>query len=289
MSEDRQRYALAVIIPHYNDLDRLRTCLEHLHPQLSTDVECVVVDNGSDDDIDGLMSSYPDLRLVVEPQKGAAAARNRGVRETTAPLLTFLDCDCKPAPDWISCGREVAARGDLVGGRVDTFDETPAPRSGAEAFETVFAFHQRDYVKRKGFSVTANLLTPRSVFEAVGPFRNEVAEDVDWCHRATALGHKLVYADEWRVAHPTRQDWAALRKKWRRTTNERFQLAGTGFVARLKWSAMALVVLASGPAHLPKVWGSRRLSTREKYRGSLTLLRIRSTRAIWMVTQALTG
>ncbi len=48
--------------------------------------------------------------------------------------------------------RAAAARpGTLTGGRVYIFDETPPPRSGAEAFERVFAFRQRDYIERKGF------------------------------------------------------------------------------------------------------------------------------------------
>ena len=89
----------------------------------------------------------------METEKGAAVARNRGVAETTAPRLFFIDADCIPAPDWLAVGREVAVRADLIGGRVDVFDETPAPRSGAEAFETVFAFNFRKYIEVQGFSV----------------------------------------------------------------------------------------------------------------------------------------
>ncbi len=287
--------ALAVVIPHYGDLARLGTCLAALAPQLDAAAgraEAVVADNGTPGGLGGLPAEFPAVRFVTEPEKGAAAARNRGVAETSAPHLAFLDCDCVPDPDWLETAlalAEAPGTADLSGGRVDVFDETPPPRSGAEAFETVFAFHQRDYVERKGFSVTANLLTRRDVFEATGPMVVGEAEDVDWCHRATAKGYRLAYEDRLRVRHPTRSDWAALERKWRRTTAERFRSHGRGPKARLAWAAQALVVAASGVLHAPKVLASSRLAPGEKLAGMATLLRLRMLRALWMLGQALGG
>lgn len=288
--------AIAVIIPHYNDLRRLEACLTALAPQLAAhpDVDCVVVDNDSPCDLGPVAAAYPNIRFVTEPTKGAAAARNRGVIETRAPGLLFLDSDCVPDPDWLAAGIKLAAgrasENMVVGGRVDTFDETPAPRSGAEAFETVFAFHQKEYVEKKGFSVTANLLTSRAVFDDVGPLIVGLSEDVDWCRRAVAKGHRLIYDDTLRVSHPTRQDWAALCKKWRRTTDEGFQLNGTSVSARVRWLVRAAIVAASGVAHVPKVMGSPKLvGGVEKRRGALTLLKLRFVRAGWMLRQGLSG
>lgn len=281
---------LAVIIPHYNDLKRLESCLGALVPQLSDAVEVVVGDNASPVDLSPLQAAFPMVRFVTEPAKGAAAARNCAVRATTAPYLAFLDSDCVPAPDWIATALRLAGQNDVAGGRVDTFDETPAPRSGAEAFETVFAFHQRAYIEKKGFSVTANLLTSRAIFEDVGDMIVGLSEDMDWCFRATAKGYTLVYADDLRVSHPTRQDWAALSKKWHRTTLEGFHLNGTSPTGRIKWAVRAFGVLASGIAHLPRVLGSDKLaSTGERLSGALTLLRLRSARCGLMLKQALLG
>lgn len=292
---------LAIIIPHYNDADRLARCLRALAPQLAAlpGIETLVVDNASPTDPAPLVAGIADaagvqIACLRETARGAAAARNRGVHDSTAPLIAFLDCDCVPAPDWLARCVAAAELGDLVGGRVDTFDETPPPRSGAEAFETVFAFHQHDYVTRKGFSVTANLVTRRDVFLTTGDMVPGLAEDMDWCRRATACGFRLVYDDDLRVSHPTRQDWAALLRKWRRTTDETFLLhgidAGTGPAARLTWALRAAVVLASGPAHLPRVWRAPALASRlERRRASVTLLRLRAVRAGWMLRQALRG
>ncbi|MBE3639508.1 glycosyltransferase family 2 protein [Mangrovicoccus algicola] len=283
---------LAVVIPHYNDLARLEKCLGALAPQAAAAgarVETVVADNDSPADLEPLRAAHPWARFVTEPQKGAAAARNRGVAETTAPFLAFLDSDCVPGPDWLATALRLSGGAAVTGGRIDTFDETPPPRSGAEAFETVFAFWQRSYVEQKGFSVTANLLTSRAVFEETGPMVVGLSEDMDWCFRARAKGHALVYRDELAVSHPTRQDWPALAKKWRRTTLEGFHLNGTSASGRAKWALRAVAVAASGPLHLPKVLGAERLSGQEKLRGAGTLLRLRAARAGWMLGQALRG
>jgi len=280
----------AIIIPHYNDVARLTRCLTALVPQLTGQTELVVVDNGSSEDLAPVRAAFPDLRIVTEPRKGAAEARNRGVVETTAPRLFFLDADCVPAEDWVARAFELCTRGDVVGGEVSVFDETPPPRSGAEAYEVVFGFQNRDYIETKGFSVTANMLTTRAVFEAVGPFDQTRSEDIDWCRRAVDLGFRLVYADALRVAHPSRSDWPALHKKWRRLTHELFGLNDAGPAGRMKWGLKALAMPVIVLTDVPKVLRHPALRGRDERRAALvTLGRLRLTRMGWMLRQAVTG
>jgi GT2 family glycosyltransferase len=290
MSTEKDHQDAAVIIPHYDDVARLTRCLTALLQGWQRGVEVVVVDNGSHQPLDAVRAAFPTVRFLTEPTPGAAAARNRGVAETCAPLLWFLDADCVPAPDWLAVARRVATRADIVGGSVEVFDETPGPRSGAEAFEAVFAFRVRRYVKEEGFAVTANLLTTRRVFEAVGPFVPGLSEDKDWGLRARAAGFGLVYEDSLRVAHPSRRDWAALRSKWQRLTRESFALHGAGIAARLRWAVRALALPPSALADLPKVLTSPRLrGTGERAAGAAVLLRLRGLRCLWMLRQAAGG
>lgn len=178
----------------------------------------------------------------------------------------------------------------MIGGRIDVFDETPPPRSGAEAFETVFAFDNRSYVEAKGFSVTANLLTRRDVFTVTGPFVHGLSEDLDWCRRATARGFRLVYDDRLQVSHPSRQDWEALRRKWRRLTEEEFGVNGNSPVRRLAWAGKALAMPVSVIAHTPRVLGHPALNgAGERLAALATLARLRLTRMVWMLDQALRG
>lgn len=283
----------AVIIPHYNDTARLRRCLSALTREGTGGADILVVDNGSTEPLEALKRDFPSVRFVYESGKGAALARNRGVQETRAGTLAFLDADCVPAPGWLGTIAAVAGRSDIVGGAIDVFDETPAPRTGAQAFETVFAFNYRNYIEKKGFSVTANLVTSRDVFETVGPFINGVSEDEEWCRRARSKGFAVALAEELRVAHPTRSDWPALEKKWKRLTQEMHALHRNtypGPAGQLRWLIRAVLMPFSAIVHLPKVLFSPKLKgAGERLRGAATLVRLRLLRARWMVQQAAGG
>ncbi|MCK8465154.1 glycosyltransferase [Aliiroseovarius sp. S1339] len=278
----------AIIIPHYNDPDRLTRCLEALSRNDLTGVEVLVVDNNSPQPPTDVQARFADTRFVVETEKGAAAARNRGVAETIAPLLFFIDADCVAADDWVTKAHEVAPTADLIGGRVDVFDETPPPRSGAEAFEAVFAFNFQNYIEVQGFTGSGNLVTTRKVFEDVGGFRGGVSEDLDWSTRAVSKGYRLIYRDDLVVSHPSRSDWAALRHKWLRLTQELFGVNGNTPRDRAKWALRALAMPISAVVHLPKVLGSDKLDGwGEKLRAAGTLFRLRFQRMIWMLRQAM--
>lgn len=197
-----------IIIPHFDDTIRLGHCLAALSPQLDGRVEVIVVDNNSTQPLDDLRGAHPGVRFVTEMRRGAALARNRGVAEARTGMLFFLDADCIPAANWVAVALGALPRPDaqIIGGAIDMFDETPPPRSGAEAFERVFAFDYKDYIERKGFSVTANLLTSKAVFVDVGDFIDGLSEDAEWCFRARSKGYRLKLDEGLRVSHPTRSD-----------------------------------------------------------------------------------
>jgi GT2 family glycosyltransferase len=278
----------AVIIPHFNDLERLERCLAALVTQDLNGTEIVVADNATPADMAPLHAAYPQVRFVTQPERGAAAARNKGVEVTSAPWIFLLDADCVPSEGWLARAREITTGEASVvsGGRIEVFDETPAPRSGAEAFETVFAFDQERYIREDGFSVTANLVAARPVFEATGPMIVGLSEDVDWCRRAVAAGATLRYDPALVVAHPTRPDWPALQKKWRRMTEEGFGLARGAPGGRVKWLLKALLMPVSVAAHLPRILRHGALSGLEKRRAAAMLVRLRMQRMVWMIAQA---
>jgi len=280
-----------VIIPHFDDIDRLRRCLNALLKQDLSDTDIVVVDNATPKGLGQLELDFPAVRVITEQKKGAAAARNKGLAETDAEWIFLLDADCVPASNWIETARKIAKGGDcrITGGRIEVFDETSPPRTGAEAFETVFAFDQKHYIENKGFSATANLVAAASVFSDVGDFAAGKSEDLDWCRRATMNGYKLSYDPRLVVSHPTRSDWPVLVKKWRRLTDESFGLLPNGISARIYWALRGLLMPASVLVHLPHIWRNPRLTRFERFRAGKTLLRLRLLRMVWMITQSIQG
>ena len=279
---------LAVIIPHLNDHDRLRRCLMSLKLQIDDRVEVIVVDNGSSVDLGPLAQDFPWARVIKEPSAGAGAARNAGVQNTTAAGLAFLDCDCVAEADWVATALDLSRHTAVFGGQIRLFDETvSARRSGAQAFEQVFAFRNEAYITEKGFGVTANLLTNRRVFETVGPFLTGLSEDLEWCKRARAAGFDLHYAPDLQVRHPTRNDWAALRRKWRRLVPEQFAEQDR---RRGRWALRAVLTGLSPLKDTAKVLRSNRLvGPLERAKCLGTLYRLRLARAFWMGRQVLTG
>jgi GT2 family glycosyltransferase len=276
---------LSVVIPHRNDPVRLALCLAALAPQCGLQAEVIVVDDGSD-----LAPRVPAwVRLVRQAPAGAALARNRGVSLARGRILAFVDADCIPAPGFVS--RAIAVQ-RVTAGRVTLFDDTvdmpTGRRSPAQAFETALAFDQARSV-RKGWGATANLAVPRAVFDAVGPFRPGVAEDVDWCHRARATGFPVIHDPALVVAHPTRASHAALVAKWRRVTDQGFALFRERRAGRLRW-ALRVPLVAAGA--LPDAWRVLRctaLTGPDRAAALGVVLRIRALRVVWMLGQASGG
>src|SRR5690606_34065228 len=138
----------------------------------------------------------------------------------------------------------------------------PARPTMLEAYESVFAYRQREYIERHGFSGTGNPAMRRAVFDAVGPFAGiEVAEDRDWGRRARALGHAIAYVPEMVVHHPARTSFAAIFAKWDRHTAHDWAERGHGPAARLRWLGRAVAVALSPLAEIGRILASDRIAT----------------------------
>ena len=100
---------LSLIIPTHNRSERLIAALESVIRQdlPAADWECVVVSNNPTDDtvarFGDFAARYPglNLRLVTEDGPGVSYARNRGIAETSAPLLVFIDDDERINPGFL--------------------------------------------------------------------------------------------------------------------------------------------------------------------------------------------
>ena len=100
---------LSLIIPTHNRSERLIAALESVIRQdlPAADWECVIVSNNSTDDtvarFGDFAARYPglNLRLVTEDGPGVSYARNRGIAETSAPLLVFIDDDERINPGFL--------------------------------------------------------------------------------------------------------------------------------------------------------------------------------------------
>ncbi|CAO4157277.1 Glyco-trans-2-like domain-containing protein [Methylorubrum extorquens] len=216
--------------------------------------EVLVIDNNSKCTLERVREVVNNRAIVLlAEEQGAGPARNVGAAAARAPLLAFIDSDCRPAPDWLSRILKALQTHSIVGGRVITECEVPGHPSPVEAFEAVFAFRFDKYIRQKGFTGSGNMAVKKEVFEDVGGFRKAVSEDVDWSHRALAKNYKIVFDPSVVVGHPARRNWQELRKKFERLSREGYLLIKDKPRGRLKWFVRSFAVLLSPLVHVLRV------------------------------------
>lgn len=99
-------YKLSVIICTHNPVkDYLNKTLEGLKQQdlPYKEWELVLVDNASNESVSKRweLNWHPNGRIILEPELGLTPARVRGIRETSAELLLYVDDDMVLDPDYL--------------------------------------------------------------------------------------------------------------------------------------------------------------------------------------------
>lgn len=84
---------VSVLIAAYNCARFLPACLKSIHGQTRQPAEVIVVDDGSEDDTEDVMRSFPAVRYFRAEHGGKSAAFNRAVSEATGDILCHLDAD----------------------------------------------------------------------------------------------------------------------------------------------------------------------------------------------------
>ena len=91
------KYKISVIIPVYNRIDELKLTLNTLRAQTlpKSEFEVVIADDGSAQDIPGLLKQYVDLNIIYCRQEDlgfrVAAVRNLGIKNAQGEILVFND------------------------------------------------------------------------------------------------------------------------------------------------------------------------------------------------------
>jgi hypothetical protein len=90
----------SVVINNHNYAAFLGAAIDSALAQVGTDVEVVVVDDGSVDDSRDVIASYgAEITSILQPNRGQASAINAGYDATSAECVIFLDADDVLADD----------------------------------------------------------------------------------------------------------------------------------------------------------------------------------------------
>lgn len=210
---------VSIILVTYQSDDWIAECLASLRQQTHTDLELVVVDNGSPDDPVALVrAAHPDARYLRLPPGGSfAGALNAGAAVASGDYLFFLNPDVALEPDAIA--RLVAAAAanpgwgavaaklrffwataflNGLGNRVEPFSW------GTDNAIGHLDLAQFDRITSVPSACFAAALITRAAWNAVGPVDEGFPmyyEDVEWCYRARRLGFVIGLAPDAIVYH----------------------------------------------------------------------------------------
>ena len=178
---------VSVLIPSHNAAPWIGETLRSALAQSWTNLEIIVVDDGSTDESAAIAerSGSARVRVIRQPQGGAAAARQRALAGARGDYLQYLDADDLRAPDKIArqvallraAGPRAVATAPWARFSIDLAGAEFAPASNWRDFLPV------DYLvetfQSGGMMHPAAWLTPRAVAETAGPWNPRLSLDDD--------------------------------------------------------------------------------------------------------------
>lgn len=150
---------ISIVVPAYNYAHLLPRALDSVLGQMADDVELIVVDDGSRDNTAEVLADYaaryPRLTAIQQANAGAAAARNRGIREACGRYALLLDADDELLPGALAALRELLRSqpqvGLVLGAQISVYPDgrerlrlpTPVPAAGPRELAQRYLLQKR--------------------------------------------------------------------------------------------------------------------------------------------------
>jgi glycosyltransferase involved in cell wall biosynthesis len=186
---------VSIVIPSYNHARYVRAAIDSVLGQ-DTDLELIVVDDGSTDESREVIGAVTDprLRLILQENRGAHAAINRGLTEARGHFLGILNSDDRYAAGRLARAVDLLCADEklgLVGSHIALMDEDGARLSVKHGYDDLDPWPVGDpastfkadrdlktaLLLQNYWATTSNYVMPRRTFERHGPFR-----PLRYCH-----------------------------------------------------------------------------------------------------------
>ncbi len=194
MPEDHKNPLISVIIPVHNRAHEIGRALESARAQAYPNLEIIIIDDGSDDDLKSALAHFRDLPLTLlrhDERQGAGAARNTGIKASRGDYIALLDSDDEWLPSKLDRQLGFLRSGDgesglLCSSYILTWDKTG--RQEVRSPQPC-ATHRR-LLMGCDLSPGSTLFAERHVFDECGLFDEalERLEDWDWLLRYLKTG-----------------------------------------------------------------------------------------------------
>jgi len=181
----------SVIIPTYNRQGFLQKAIDSVLSQTFKGFELIIIDDGSIDETQKLVSSYHDRRIKYAYQEnhGVAHARNRGLEKAKGEWIAFLDSDDWWLPQKLTRAREsMGLFGELRIFHTEEIWYRQGERLNQKKVHKKPSGHVYPNAVRLCCISISTAVVHKSVFEDIGVFDETLpaCEDYDFWLRATA-------------------------------------------------------------------------------------------------------
>lgn len=204
----------SIIIPTYNGVHLLASCVAAIRRHTDPPYEIIVVDNGSQDDTASYCLRERLILAALPRNEGFPIAVNRGLSVASGDQLLILNNDVTVSPRWLSNLLPALYSAADVGlvGPVTNYasgrQQVAIDWAEGEDFAQAADRHNRsDPAKWQEVQrlVGMCLLFKREVLGRVGLFDERFSpghyEDDDYCYRARQLGYRLLVCGDTLVYH----------------------------------------------------------------------------------------
>lgn len=196
---------VSVVIPSYNHERYIVPAIESVLAQSHTELELIIIDDGSSDGSVSLIRQIGDNRinLVEQENRGAHSAINRGLEMANGDYLAILNSDDLFHPDRLArCVGHLEDTGsDLVASWLEVIDQSGATMGIKRGWENMLPWGIPDYeqsfaadndfalniLATNFVATTSNVVFTRRLYSAIGGMRNlRFTHDWDFLLRAAA-------------------------------------------------------------------------------------------------------
>ena len=202
---------VSIVVAAYNAEKTIGKCIESLLNIDYPDKEIIIVNDGSTDNTEKIIRKYP-VKLITQPNEGASAARNNGLKNAKNEIIAYTDSDCEVSKDWlekiIKFEKDV---GGVTGKTIFRTDDT------CTSYVRSLDIEERN-ARRGRYTSLAN--GPNSVFRRdlllkVGGFNPGWfhAEDTEVSYKIWNEKYKIAYEPSAIVYHTPENNWQDFIKK----------------------------------------------------------------------------
>ncbi|MCI8799084.1 MAG: glycosyltransferase [Lachnospiraceae bacterium] len=194
---------VSLIIPAYNAEDYIARTMDNALAQSLSDVEIVVVDDGSTDATPGILDwyaeRYSNVVVIHQENGGASTARNAGIKSANGSYMEFMDSDDMIHPDMIarlynsieenSCDVVISSSYQITNAGYIPVTQYPMEENVVVPIDEFF---DKYFVKGHGYAFLCNKLYRASLVKT-HLFPMLLAEDDAWNLYILSYADKICY------------------------------------------------------------------------------------------------